>query len=269
MAAAVIPNRMLSLPETRLRSETSSSTTFFSARALIRRTVAMSRSTSVSVISRSRQYSRAASRVSLISSGCARRWLGASAAARARQAASTFGAMPPNSPAGSPVARIAVSLAISCRVVFRLTLPGSALMTASTSGPSWPSPLLGIVAGIGDERGHARCCIRRDPSGDPQGQGLLCLPHRGTDDPADPARGRRLDPLASAVLQELLAHALGTALLAADMLGQPGSELVGVGYRALPETQDVRIWARWHSNVRPDHSYSPRSAAGTFTWRAT
>jgi len=71
------------------------------------------------------------------------------------------------------------------------------------------------------------------------------------------------------VLQELLAHALGTALLAADMLGQPGSELVGVGYRALPETRNVRIWARWHSNVRPDHSYSPRSAAGTFTWRAT
>ncbi len=33
--------------------------------------------------------------------------------------------------------------------------------------------------------------------------------------------------------------------------------------------RNVRIWARWYSNVRPDHSYSPRSAAGTFTWRAT
>ena len=47
--------------------------------------------------------------------------------------------MPANSFAGSPIARITASLAISSRLVFRLTLPGSVLMSANTSGPS-PSP---------------------------------------------------------------------------------------------------------------------------------
>ncbi len=41
--------------------------------------------------------------LSLTGSWCSRRWLGASMAARARHAASTFGATSANSPAGSPI----------------------------------------------------------------------------------------------------------------------------------------------------------------------
>jgi len=53
-------------------------------------------------------------------------------AARFRQPARTFGAMSANTPAGRPIDRIAVRLATSSRVVFRLTLPGSALICAMT-----------------------------------------------------------------------------------------------------------------------------------------
>ena len=54
-AASVILNRMFSLPDTRFSSATKSLVTLVSARALILCTVAMSRSTRVSVISRCRQ----------------------------------------------------------------------------------------------------------------------------------------------------------------------------------------------------------------------
>jgi len=49
-------NKMFSLPDTRFSSATKSLVTFVSARALIRCTVAMSKSTRASVISRWRQY---------------------------------------------------------------------------------------------------------------------------------------------------------------------------------------------------------------------
>src|SRR5664280_2308531 len=98
---------MSSLPETRCSSLTNSLTTFASAWALIRCTVVISRSTRASVISRCRQCRYPASRVTLISGGCWRRWLGNSLATRARHPASTFGAMSANSPSGSPTARIA------------------------------------------------------------------------------------------------------------------------------------------------------------------
>jgi len=138
-AASVILNKMFSLPDTRFRSATNSPTTRRSARALILCTVAISRSTRVSVISRPRQYSSAASSVSLISSGwSSRRWLGNSAAARSRQLATTFGAMPANTPDGRPIARIAASLATSSRTVARLTLPGSSLICANSARPSSP-----------------------------------------------------------------------------------------------------------------------------------
>src|SRR5664280_1308465 len=71
---------MSSLPETRCSSLTNSLTTFASAWALIRCTVVISRSTRASVISRCRQCRYPASRVTLISGGCWRRWLGNSLA---------------------------------------------------------------------------------------------------------------------------------------------------------------------------------------------
>jgi len=60
---------MFSLPVTRLNALTSSSVTFLSARAPMRCTVEISSSTRVSVISRSRVCSSAASRVSISGSG--------------------------------------------------------------------------------------------------------------------------------------------------------------------------------------------------------
>ena len=62
--ASATRNSSFSLPATRLNSPISSSLTFFSAFAPILCTVEISRSTSVSVISRSRAYSSAASSVS-------------------------------------------------------------------------------------------------------------------------------------------------------------------------------------------------------------
>lgn len=61
--ASAMANRMFSLPVTRRNALISSSVTFRSARAPIRCTVAISRSTRLSVTSRSRSASSAASRV--------------------------------------------------------------------------------------------------------------------------------------------------------------------------------------------------------------
>jgi hypothetical protein len=127
----------------------------------------------------------------------------------------------------------------------------------------------GIVAGSGDERGHALAGLRRDPRGDPHGQRLLCLPQRGANDPAGPAGGWELDPLGPAVLEEQLADPSARRSLQQTC---SASQAVSFSVSATVHSRNprnARIWARWYSNVRPDHSYSPRSAAGIFTWRAT
>ena len=129
---------MFSLPATRLSSVTNSPTTFVSARALIRCTVVINRSTRVSVSSRCRQCRYAASRVSLSSSGWSRSRLGVSTATRERHATSIFGATSANKVVGSPIARTASSLDTSSTQVSRLTFPGSVLIRANTSAP--PSP---------------------------------------------------------------------------------------------------------------------------------
>jgi len=71
--ASAMANRMFSLPDTRLKALISSLVTFCSARAPIRRTVAISRSTSESVTSRSRSTSSADSSVTAASSDRRRR----------------------------------------------------------------------------------------------------------------------------------------------------------------------------------------------------
>ncbi len=55
--------------------------------------------------------------------------------AREVQPASTFGATSANRSSGSPTARIAPSLNVSCPIVFTLTLPGSSRIAANTSTP--------------------------------------------------------------------------------------------------------------------------------------
>jgi len=130
--ASAMANRMFSLPVTRLNAFTNSCTTRLSARAPMRCTVEISSSTRASVISRCRECSSAASRVSFTVSGCSRRCEGDSTAARARQPATTFGATPANRPAGRPTARTARSLRVSVSIESRLTLPGTDLISPKT-----------------------------------------------------------------------------------------------------------------------------------------
>ena len=142
-AASATLNRMFSLPVTRLNAFTNSCVTRFSARAPIRCTVAINRSTSVSVISRSRACSNAASSVNRNGSGLSRRCDGDSTAALARHPATTFGATSSNRSAGRSIARTLSSLPISANSVSRLTLPGASLIMASIGGSSSevsPSP---------------------------------------------------------------------------------------------------------------------------------
>ena len=137
--ASAMANRMFSLPVTRRNALTSSPVTFRSARAPIRCTVAISTSTRLSVTSRSRPASSAASKVT---ADCGefgsrrRKWEGDSTAARARHPDITFGATSANKPGGRPTARIAVSLRISVSIDSRLTFPGTDLISASRHGPS-------------------------------------------------------------------------------------------------------------------------------------
>jgi hypothetical protein len=139
-AASAMANKMFSLPVTFLKALTSSWVTRRSARALIRCTVEIRRSTRVSVISRSRQCNSAASSTNRSSVGCLRRCDGASTAARARQPASTFGATSANMPAGSPVARTARSLRISVSIDSRLTLPGVDFTNANSDSAVSSTP---------------------------------------------------------------------------------------------------------------------------------
>ncbi|MFE9123167.1 hypothetical protein [Streptomyces sp. NPDC007172] len=127
------------MPDTFLNALTSCSVTFLSARAPIRCTVEISNSTNVSVISRSRSCSSAASNVTRSATGCVRRWEGDSTAARAHQPVTTFGATSTNRSRGRPIARTARSLSISVSIVSRLTLPGASLTFPSTGGASSPS----------------------------------------------------------------------------------------------------------------------------------
>ena len=137
-AASVIFSRMFSLPVTRRISRRNACSTRFCARALIRCTVEISSSTSVSVISRCREYASAASNVTLTGFGCAFRWLGDSANARSRHPLTIFGEIPANMPGGKPRPRARSSLRISASIEFRLTSPGADLIWPST--PAAPSP---------------------------------------------------------------------------------------------------------------------------------
>ncbi len=130
-AASATWNKMFSLPPTRLNALMSSSVTFRSARAPIRCTVAISRSTKLSVTSRSRSTSNVTAPADELRAR-RRRCEGDSTAARNRQFASTFGATSANTPGGNPILRIAISLPISVSIESKLTLPGIALINDKT-----------------------------------------------------------------------------------------------------------------------------------------
>src|SRR6266704_5084962 len=165
----------------------------------------------------------------MTSGGWERRWLGASAATRARQPASTLGATSANRSSGSPTARIAPSLNVSCPMVFadvaRLVPdrrehvhPGHLGSAEQRAG--FPGSGLLLVAGVGrpcDQREHPGDSLGGDPAGDPRGQRLLSLPQRRADDPPDPVTGRRFDPLALQVCQQLYADLVCLPLLLAPV----------------------------------------------------
>jgi hypothetical protein len=153
--ASAIRNSRFSLPVTFLNSAISSLVTLRWARASMRCTVAISNSTSASVISRSRNLSSAASMVSRNAGVCRTRCDGASTIARARHPATTFGATSANAAEGTPTARTARSLSISVSIEPRLTDPGTDLIVASSDGPS-------SAPAASSSNRSATCAGRRD-----------------------------------------------------------------------------------------------------------
>lgn len=146
-AVAIRPSNP-ALPLTLVNSATNASVAFFFARALMRWTVEFSSSTSVSVISRCRWNSRAASRTCRTSGAKRRKWPGEDADARARPASMTCTPIPVNTFCGMPTARTCLSLDISSSSELRLTLPGWASMSESTDLTS-SSSSLSVVASPG------------------------------------------------------------------------------------------------------------------------
>jgi hypothetical protein len=252
-------NRMFSLPVTRLNALISSSVTFRSARAPIRCTVAISRSTRLSVTSRSRSASSAASKVT---ADCGefgsrrRRCEGDSTAARARHPDTTFGATPANSPGGRPTARIAVSLPISVSIDSRLTFPGTDLISASTEPGSSSSS---APSGAGVASSPIRARIRADAAG----------PHR-----AAIVSNHVSSALCSAERTMRVIRAAAGGSIRSSRQCRSSSSRTRSGFRSAratcPASQSVslsasateharkprrsRTWLRWYSIVLPDHS---------------
>ena len=228
------------MPVTRLNSLTSSLVTRFSARAPIRCTVEISSSTRVSVISRHRQCSSAASSVSFTRSGCSRRWTATrprpGRASRSRPSARRRRTDRPGS--ADRADRLA-ACAISVSIVSRLTLPASDRIDASTDGPSSsrrPSP-------AGDQGEQLETASHRSaPGRDPREQQR---PRRGCN--ADrtirsiAAARRRLDPLAAAAGHQLLTHPItGLRSTWVTFVDQPLRQRFGVGHACTPETPAPR-----------------------------
>ena len=127
--------------------------------------------------------------------------------------------------------------------------PGSVLMTANTSGWSWPSPRAGIVAGIGDERSCARCRLHRDPGRVPQGQGVL----RPSAEPM--IRPIRLAVGGSIRSPRQWSRNCSRTRSARRCLQQTCSASQAVSLSASAtvhsrSSRNFRIWARWYSYVR-------------------
>jgi hypothetical protein len=131
-----------------------------------------------------------------------------------------------------------------CRPHFRpCCLPGRARVACGLGGL-----VAGVVARSCDHRPHPGRDLIVQAAADLGGQRLLRLAQRRPDHPADPDPGRLLDLLLSHPRQQRLADPLGLALPAADVIGQPCGEFLGVGHRALPEPQE-----------RADHAPEPFS----------
>ncbi len=140
-------------------------------------------------------------------------------------------------PLGSPIARIAESLAISSRIVFRLTLPGSDRTQHRPTILTRGGVL--VVDRLGDQGADPRGHLDRDPSRHPGHQQPIRLPQPRTDNSTHPGGRGLLNPLLPAPGQQPLADPLGAAFALADLLRQPAGQLVRVGDRALPKPQEL------------------------------
>src|ERR1039458_4549809 len=129
--------------------------------------------------------------------------------------------IPLNRSAGSPIARIASSFEISTSIVSRLTFPGAALINPSTLSS------LVVVVGDGDQRLQARDDDMVEAVGDQREQRLLGLMQCRARDLAHTLRGWRLDQLRPAAQDQLVTHALWSALTRGDILRQPGRQCLG------------------------------------------
>ena len=209
--------------------------------------------------------------MNLISSGWARRWLGASTVTRARQLASTLGAMPANSRPGSPIAVIEASFATSALAVFKLTLPGSDLMAAKTSRPSAPSPASAPGSSLAAEISST---IRFWTSGGtwPLISAMRVSSARCSAEPM--IRPIRV-PAGGSIFSHRHCPSSSSRTRSARCSLQhtcPASHAVRFSASATLHSRNPvtrRISARCRLTCRPSQSYKPISAAGTPTCPAT
>ena len=262
-------NRMFSLPVTRLKALISSLVTLRSARAPMRCTVAISRPTSESVTSRSRSAGRADSRVTADSGERRRRWEGDSTAARCRQEANTLGATSANRVGGRPMERIALSLRISRSIDSRLMLPGIALTRDNTDSTSSSSASVSV-----SESCFTRPSTRSRSSGAKRASIVVNQVSSALLRAERTIRMTRSGVGGSmcSAKQCLSSFSRTRSVLRSAWATPVASQSVSLSALATPHTRKPkwsRICLRWYSIVRPDHSWKPKSAAGTFTWRAT
>jgi hypothetical protein len=183
-------------------------------------------------------------------------------------------------PAGSPTARIQSSLRRSVLHVFRLTLPGSDLIAAHTSGsvasPAAPgSPADSAAWSPGSS--PAAAIIAHIRAVTSSSRRLLTLAVSASSDwrSADPIiRPTRILVGCSICSCRILASSASRTRWAWRSRLQTSSVSHAVSFSASAtehslNPRNVRTTLRSRSAVRPSQSNSPMSEAGTFTCRAT
>ena len=95
-----------------------------------------------------------------------------------------------------------------------------------------------VIACGCDHRPHPGRDLVVQAAADLRGQRLLRLPQRRPDHPAEPDPAGLLDLVLAQLRQQCLADPLGMALPAADLVGQPRGEFLGICHRAFPEPQE-------------------------------
>jgi hypothetical protein len=195
-------------------------------------TTSISRSTSASVISAVRDQHNAASSVSLIVVGIARKSDGYAAAARARHASSSFSKQSANRSAGNPIARTRSSFSISARIVLNPAFPGSPFNSTNN-----PAAATSPVATGGTSRSNASIAAAGQPL-DRSGRELTFEQRAtGAQDPVDPGGARRFDSLLAKPGQQIVPQPSLIELHRAQLAGQPVRHPPLIDKSRLPEPE--------------------------------